>query len=256
MIFTADCLNGKTALVTGASSGLGAHFALTLARHGARVVLAARRRDRLDAVADEIRSAGGSAFAVELDVRRQASVDAAVKEAQCAAGPITVLVNNAGVAIDKPLLEQSEQDWDDVLETNLSGAWRVAQAVARHMAAVDAGGSIINIASIAGLRVAARISAYVASKAGLIRLTQAMALELARHHIRVNAIAPGYIETDLNRAFFASEAGKALIKRIPQRRIGRPEDLDGALLLLASDASNFMTGSVVTVDGGHLVSSL
>lgn len=256
MIFAVDCLHGKTALVTGASSGLGEHFALTLARHGARVVLAARRRDRLDALAKKIRDGGGTAFAVVLDVRDPASVTAAVEEAVHVAGPLTVLVNNAGIAIDKPLLEQSEQDWDDVLETNLSGAWRIAQAVARHMAAADSGGSIINIASIAGLRVAARIPAYVASKAGLIRLTQAMALELARHRIRVNAIAPGYIETDLNRAFFASEAGKALIKRIPQRRIGRPDDLDGALLLLASDASSFMTGSVVTVDGGHLAGSL
>lgn len=256
MIFAADCLREKSALVTGASSGLGEHFALTLARHGARVVLAARRRDRLDKLAKKIGDGGGTAFAVALDVRDPASVGAAVEAAVRVAGPLTVLVNNAGIAIDKPLLEQSEQDWNDVVETNLSGAWRVAQAVARHMAAHDAGGSIINIASIAGLRVAARIPAYVASKAGLIRLTQAMALELARHRIRVNAIAPGYIETDLNRAFFESDAGKALIKRIPQRRIGHPDDLDGALLLLASDASSFMTGSVIAIDGGHLAGTL
>jgi NAD(P)-dependent dehydrogenase (short-subunit alcohol dehydrogenase family) len=158
--------------------------------------------------------------------------------------------------VTRPFLDLTEQDWNDVVEVNLNGAWRVAQCVARHMRDGKRGGSIINIASITGLRVAGAISAYVASKAALIQLTQAMALELARYRIRVNALAPGYIETDLNREFFASEDGQALIKRIPQRRIGKAEELDGPLLLLASDASSYMTGSIIVADGGHLVSSL
>ena len=249
-------LHGKTALVTGASSGLGRHFARTLAGAGARVALAARRLDRLEALAAEIAAAGGHAFAVQLDVRDGASVDAALERVAAECGPPDILINNSGVAVTRPVLELDEAEWGAVLDTNLSGAWRVARAAARRMAAAGRGGSIVNIASILGVRVAAQVSAYVASKAGLIGLTHALALELARHSIRVNAIAPGYIETEMNRDFFATPAGEALIKRVPQRRIGRPQDLDGALLLLASDASAFMTGAVIAVDGGHLVSSL
>jgi NAD(P)-dependent dehydrogenase (short-subunit alcohol dehydrogenase family) len=158
--------------------------------------------------------------------------------------------------VTKPVLEQTEEDWMSVIDVNLNGAWRVAQAGAAHMKAHGQGGSIVNIASILGLRVSAQVPAYVASKAGLIHLTKALALELARFRVRVNALAPGYIETDINRDFFKSDAGQALIKRVPQRRLGQPEHLDGPLLLLASDASAFMTGSTVVVDGGHVVNTL
>jgi NAD(P)-dependent dehydrogenase (short-subunit alcohol dehydrogenase family) len=250
------CLQGKCALVTGAFGGLGRHFALTLVRAGARVGLVGRRVQAGLALAAEVRAAGGTVSVQAMDVTDAQSVRSAVDAVVEALGPIDVLVNNAGVAVTRPFLDLTEQDWNDVVEVNLNGAWRVAQCVARHMRDGKRGGSIINIASITGLRVAGAISAYVASKAGLIQLTQAMALELARYRIRVNALAPGYIETDLNREFFASEAGQALIKRIPQRRIGQAEELDGPLLLLASDASSYMTGSVIVADGGHLVSSL
>lgn len=251
-----NTLQGKCALVTGAFGGLGRHFALTLARAGARVGLVGRRVEAGEALAAEIRAAGGDAAVHAMDVTDARSVQAAVEAVVQALGPLDVLVNNAGVAVTRPFLDVTEQDWNDVVEVNLNGAFRVAQCVARHMRDSRRGGSIVNIASITGLRVAGAISAYAASKAGLIQLTQAMALELARHNIRVNALAPGYIETDLNRDFFASEAGQALIRRIPQRRIGKADELDGPLLLLASDASSYVTGSVLVADGGHLVSSL
>ena len=178
------------------------------------------------------------------------------KRAAAALGPITVVINNAGVAVTKPLLEQTEEDWQQVIEVNLNGAWRVAQTAARHMVQHQQGGSIVNIGSILGLRVSAQVPSYAASKGAIVQLTKAMALELARHRIRVNALAPGYIETGINREFFASEPGQALIKRVPQRRIGKPEELDGALLLLASDAGSYMTGMILVVDGGHLVNTL
>jgi len=247
---------GKSALVTGAFGDLGRHFAMTLAAAGARVALAGRRLAEGEKLARRIAEQGGEAVVVPLDVSDPASVAAAVDESAAAIGPITVLVNNAGIAVTKPVLEQTEADWLGVIEVNLNGAWRVAQAGARHMKAHGQGGSIINIASILGLRVSAQVPAYAASKAGLIHLTKALALELARHDIRVNALAPGYIETDINRDFFATDAGQALIKRVPQRRLGKPEHLDGPLLLLASDASAFMTGSTIVVDGGHVVNTL
>jgi NAD(P)-dependent dehydrogenase (short-subunit alcohol dehydrogenase family) len=191
-----------------------------------------------------------------LDVTRRDSVVAAFERAAEALGPVTVAVNNAGIAVTKPLLEHTEDDWNEVIGVNLTGAWRVAQEAARHMVEHKQGGSIVNIASILGLRVAAQVPSYAASKAALIQLTKAMALELARYRIRVNALAPGYVETSMNREFFASEPGQALIKRIPQRRIGNPEELDGALLLLASDAGSYATGTVLVVDGGQLVNTL
>lgn len=249
-------LDGHVALVTGANGGLGAHFARTLASAGARVALAAREVGKVRDAASRIRDEGGHAHAVALDVTSRESVVGAFEEAARSLGPVTVVVNNAGIAVQKPLLDHTDEDWERVIGVNLTGAWRVAQEAARHMVAHGKGGSIVNVASILGLRVAAQLPSYVASKAALIQLTKAMALELARHRIRVNALAPGYVETGINREFFASEAGQAVIKRIPQRRIGMPSDLDGALLLLASDAGAYATGSVVVLDGGQLVGTL
>ncbi len=251
-----QALAGKCALVTGTSGGLGSHFAMTLARAGAKVALAERRKREPHPLLERIRKEGGEAAVVRLDVTEPASVPAAFDAAAEALGPIDVVVNNAGLAITKPLLEQTEDDWRSVMDVNLDGAWRVAQAAAKHMVAHGRGGSIVNITSIIGLRVSGQVPGYVASKAALNHLTRAMALELARHRIRVNALAPGYVETGINREFFTSDAGQALVKRIPQRRVGRPEELDGPLLLLASDASSYMTGAVLVVDGGHLTSSL
>ena len=249
-------LAGRNALVTGANGSLGSHFARTLAKAGADVAVTARRVEALDPLVDEIAKLGRRAVPLALDVTDAAGVAQAFDHAAHALGAITVVVNNAGIAITKPLLDHTEDDWLRVIDVNLNGAWRVAQAAARHMVAHGAGGSIVNVSSILGLRVAAQVPSYAASKAALIHLTKAMALELARHRIRVNALAPGYIETAMNRDFFASDAGQAMIKRVPQRRIGMPDELDGALLLLASDAGSYMTGSVVTVDGGHVASSL
>jgi NAD(P)-dependent dehydrogenase (short-subunit alcohol dehydrogenase family) len=249
-------LKNRIALVTGANGGLGAHFATTLARAGASVVLGARRPETVEATCADIERMEGRACAVALDVTDPASVRAAFDEAQAKLGAIDVLVNNAGIALTKPLLDQTQEDWDSVLSVNLSGAFHVAQEAARRMTESGKGGSIVNIASILGLRVAQQLPGYSASKAALIQLTKAMALELARHRIRVNALAPGYIKTGINDAFFETDAGLALIKRVPQRRLGELSDLDGPLLLLASDAGAYMTGAVVAVDGGHLVSTL
>jgi len=249
-------LRDRPALVTGASGGLGAHFARTLARHGAPVALAARRVERLEALAEEIRGDGGEAVAVELDVTDTRSVADALADAERVIGTVRILINNSGIASPAAVLETGDEDWRRVLDTNLTGAFLVAREAARRMVAAKQAGSIVNIASILGFGVISGLASYAASKAGLKHLTEAMALELARHRIRVNAIAPGYIETDMNRAFFRSEAGQAMIKRIPQRRLGQPQDLDGALLLLASDASDFITGATLVVDGGHLVSGL
>jgi NAD(P)-dependent dehydrogenase (short-subunit alcohol dehydrogenase family) len=249
-------ITGKVALVTGASSGLGENFARRLAASGAIVVATARRTERLERLAGEIGAAGGKAFAVPMDVTKRGSIVAALERARELAGVPDIVVNNAGIAQAKPSLELTEDDWRAVLDTNLDGAWRVAQESARAMAAAKKGGSIINIASVLGLRVANALLAYSVAKAGLVQATKALALEWARHGIRVNAIAPGYIETDMNRDFFRTDRGREVVKRVPQRRIGQPPDLDGALLLLASEASAYMTGSIVVVDGGHVVNSL
>jgi NAD(P)-dependent dehydrogenase (short-subunit alcohol dehydrogenase family) len=246
-------LSGKTALVTGASSGLGAHFAAVLADRGANLVLAARRMQALERLAAEIRfNARGTVVAMQLDVTDPASVSRAFESL----GGIDILVNNAGVVRSAPALEQSEAAWDEVMDTNLKGVFLVAQAAAKAMRASGKGGSIINVASILGVRQASAVLPYGVSKAGVIQMTKVLALELARFKVRVNALVPGYFDTELNREFWSTEAGQALIRRVPQRRLGRPSDLDGPLLLLASDASSFMTGSVLAVDGGHLVSGL
>lgn len=245
-------LSGKTALITGASSGLGTHFARCLGGAGATVVLAARRTDRLKALQAELEGRNVAATSVELDVQSAESVGKALD----AAGPLDIVVNNAGISIVKPALEMPEKDWDAVVDTNLRGAWLVAQGAAQRWVADGRPGNIVNIASILGLRTIGQVAPYNASKAGLIHLTRALAMEWARHRIRINAICPGYIETEMNSDFWKTPGGRKLIDRIPQRRIGKPEELDGALLLLASEAGSFMTGSVLTVDGGHTVSSL
>jgi NAD(P)-dependent dehydrogenase (short-subunit alcohol dehydrogenase family) len=249
-------LQGKRALVTGASSGLGHHFAISLAQAGAAVIVAARSVDKLAQSVAEITAAGGNAVAVRMDVTDLASVKGGFDQIEAAGGVADIIVNNAGVAVSRPLFEQSEADWDSVVDTNLKGAWLVAQEGARRLVAAKKPGSIVNIASITGERVAGGVVPYCASKAGVMHMTRAMALELARHAIRVNALAPGYVQTELNRDFLASEAGQRLMSRIPQRRFGKPEELDGPLLLLASDAGAYITGSIIFADGGHLVSSL
>ena len=249
-------LDGRTALVTGASSGLGRHFARTLAAHGASVALAARRVERLEALAGEIREAGGAAHPVRMDVTDARSVGDALDSVQEAFGVPDVLVNNSGIARPASTLDVTGEDWAAVIGTNLEGAWRVAQGTARRMVEAGRPGTIINVLSVLAFGVAGGLGPYAASKAGLLQLTRTMAMELARHRVRVNAVAPGYVRTEMNRGFFASDAGAAMTKRIPQRRIGDPSDLDGALLLLASDASSYMTGSTIVVDGGHLASGL
>ena len=244
-------LEDKHAIVTGASSGLGRHFALTLAKAGAKVAVAARRTDRLMEVVDEIAAFDGHALPVALDVTDPKSVAAAIETAETELGPIQILVNNAGVTQAKMALDVDEDDWDSVVGTNLRGAWRVAQETARHMQRLGHGGSIINIASILSFGVTRQLSTYAISKAAVVQMTKALAVELTRDDIRVNAIAPGYIETDFNRDFFATDRGKEMVSRIPQNRLGQPSELDGALLLLAGDGSAYMTGSVITIDGGH-----
>jgi NAD(P)-dependent dehydrogenase (short-subunit alcohol dehydrogenase family) len=246
---------GQRVLVTGASSGLGAHFARLLAAEGAEVILAARRLDVAQAQAAALRAAGGKAHALALDVGDAASVVAAI-EAVFAGGALDGVINNAGTTVSQPALAQTEAAWDQVIDTNLKGAWLVATEAARRWVAAGVGGTIVNVASILGQRVAGAVAPYAISKAGLIQMTKALALEWARHEIRVNALCPGYVATDLNREFLASAAGQKLLARIPQRRFAALEDLDGPLLLLMSGASRRMTGAVLAVDGGHLVSSL
>ncbi|WP_118134776.1 SDR family NAD(P)-dependent oxidoreductase [Oceanicella sp. SM1341] len=255
MSFTLS-LAGQTALVTGASGGLGRHFAGLLAGAGARVVLAARRREALEEACAEIRAAGGTAEAVAMDVTDPASVEAAFDAACAAFGPPDILINNAGISGGGPALDVTPQDWSAVIDTNLTGCFTVACAGARRLRDAGRPGVVVNIASILGLRVAGGLAPYAAAKAGLVQLTSALALEWARHGIRVNALAPGYVETDINRAFFATEPGQALVRRIPQRRLGQMSDLDLPLLALCAPGSGYVTGSVLAVDGGHLASSL
>ena len=241
----------RVALVTGATSGLGRHFALMLARAGARVAISGRRSERLDQLAGEIAAGGGRAAPIVMDVTDAASVRDGVAAAEAALGPLGILVNNAGNAVSKPLLEHTEADWDTVMDTDLKGAWLVAQETTRRMVEAGQGGSIVNIASMLGEVAKGGVPSYCAAKAGLIHLTRAMAIELARHKIRVNALCPGYFQSEMTEGYLASPEGVAMLERIPQRRIGAADELDGALLLLASDAGAYMTGSIIMVDGGH-----
>ncbi len=253
--FHAD-LRGRTALVTGASQGLGAHFARTLAASGARVAVAARKRPDCEALCEAIAAAGGAAMALTLDVTSPDSARSAVEAVVADWGRLDILVNNAGVTTTTPLAEQDEAMWDRIMDTNLKGAFLMGQAAARAMAADGKGGPSSMWPPFSATASPAMWRPYCASKAGLVQLTRSMALEWARHKVRANALCPGYVETDLNRDFFASAAGAALVKRIPYRRLGRMADLDGPLLFLCSDASAYVTGTSVVVDGGHLVSSL
>ncbi|MFG1463864.1 SDR family oxidoreductase [Xanthobacter sp. DSM 24535] len=246
---------GKGIVVTGASSGLGEHFARLLAGAGARVIAAARRTDRLAALAEEARAKGWSIDPLALDVTDDAAIAPFFEAVKERLGRLDILINNAGVADTTPALDLTPDAFDRVVDTNLRGAFFVAQGAARAMKE-GGGGSIVNIASILALRVAGNVTPYAIAKAGLAQMTHALALEWARYNIRVNALAPGYLETELNADFFASPAGQALIKRIPQRRLSRLTDLDAPLLLLAGDAAPTLTGVVLPVDGGHLVSSL
>ena len=249
-------LVGKIALVTGASGGLGKHFAEILAGAGATVAVGARRVEKVKEVVSGITATGGKAIAVNLDVSDRASIIGAFDEIEEKVGTINICVNNAGISGRDSALDTSDDGWDEVFSTNLKGTWMVTQETTKRLVAKSIRGSIINIASILGERVMPGVLTYTVSKAGVVQLTKALALEWARHNIRINAIAPGYVETDLNRALLQSDMGKKIIQRIPQSRTGELSDLDGPLLLLASDASAFMTGVILPVDGGHLVSSL
>lgn len=249
-------LDNKVALVTGASSGLGAHFARVLAGSGATVVIAARRLHKLQTLADKIKAEGGRVFVVEMDVTDETSVNDALSVAKEQAGSISVLINNAGIADAKSFLKLTEQSWHETLAVNLTGAWRVAHKVTQQMVADHTQGCVVNIASILGLRVGFGTSAYAASKAGVVQLTQSMALELQSKHIRVNALCPGYVETEINADYFASDQGRSYIKTTPAGRTGTLDELTMPLLLLCSDAGSFINGVALPVDGGHLVSSL
>ncbi|MDF1779970.1 MAG: SDR family NAD(P)-dependent oxidoreductase [Alcanivoracaceae bacterium] len=245
-------LDGKTVLVTGASSGFGAHFAQTLAQAGADLVLAARRVDKLAETARAVQALGRSATVISMDVSEVASVEQAFAQMP----PIDVVINNAGINREGSMDALSEDDWDAVIDTNLKGVWAVSKFAVQRWRQEKRPGNIINIASVLGLRIGAQLPPYVASKAAVVQLTKSIALDYARDNIRCNAICPGYFMTDINREFMQSPLGEKLIKRIPFRRLGNLPDLDGPLLLLASDASRYMSGAAIPVDGAHLCSGL
>jgi NAD(P)-dependent dehydrogenase (short-subunit alcohol dehydrogenase family) len=246
-------LGGKVALVTGASSGLGVRFAEVLAGNGAALVLVARRADRLEALKTRIEKSGGRAIAVEADVRDRGAMSGAFDAAEKAFGTVTVLVNNAGVVHSGRAVELAEDEWRRVLATNLDAVFYWSQEAARRMLAAGTGGAIVNIASVLGLNVDKGVIAYATAKAGVIQLTKALALELAFKGIRVNAIAPGWIVTDINREYLSGEQGAAMRRQIPMGRFGEERDLDGPLLLLVSDAGRYMTGTTIVADGGQVV---
>lgn len=248
-------VNDRVALITGGGTGLGKHFATVLAKAGATVVLCARRADKLQQAVDQIEMAGGKAFCYSMDVTDAASISEAFNQAQTH-GVVDILVNNAGTVAQPSLLELDELTWDSVQNTNLKGAWLVAKEAVTRMIEHQTSGTVINIASILGVAVQKATGPYAASKAALLHLTKNMALEWARYGIRVNSIAPGYYATDLAEEFLETPKGQAMLKGIPQRRLGDVKDLSGAILLLASDASAYMTGTCITVDGGHSMSQI
>ena len=257
MAYSID-LSGRVAFVSGASSGLGAHFARSLASAGAGVVLAARRLDKLKALRAEIESEGGVAHVVSLDVTDPASIKAAVAHAETEMGAIDILINNSGVSTTQKLVDVQPEDFDYVLGTNTRGAFFMAQEVAKRMIARSqglapgtfTGGRIVNVASMAGLRVLAQIGIYSMSKAAVVHMTRAMALEWGRFGINVNALCPGYIDTEINHHHWQTEAGKKLVQMLPRRRVGKPEDLEAALMMLCSDQSHFVNGAVIAADDG------
>lgn len=252
-------LHGRTALVTGGFTGLGLHFAGVLASHGAKVALVGRRIELGRSIAHDLGARIGrpaDVRAYQADVTSSASVADAFAQTSAHLGVPGIVVNNAGSVMRAPSLDVKDADWGAVVDVNLSGVFKVAQAAARTMIKAGAPGSIINIASILGLRVRPGVASYAASKAAVVQLTKALALEWAEHGIRVNALAPGYFETEINRELLRSPVGQAIVSRIPQQRLGQLPELDGPLLLLASDASSYMTGCVIAVDGGHLVNTL
>jgi len=251
-------LDGKHVVITGASSGFGSHFAGVLAGAGARVVLGARRTGKVEGRVGEIRAAGGEAAGAALDVRSADSIRRFLDAAEGEFGPIDVVINNAGVeAGAKTYMMIDEEDWDFVLDTNLKGAWLIAKHYTERVVANgQAGGNIVNISSITDRRTIKGQFPYAVSKGALSRMTEIMALEAAKYRIRVNALAPGYILTDVSRLLLESDEAPAFMKGIPMRRFGEFDDLDGPILLLASDASRYMTGAVLVVDGGHVCASL
>jgi NAD(P)-dependent dehydrogenase (short-subunit alcohol dehydrogenase family) len=251
-------LSGRVAMVTGASGGLGAQFARTLAKAGAGVVLAARRMDKLKDLRAEIESEGGDAHVVELDVTSQASIKAAVAHAETEMGTLDILVNNSGVSTTQKLVDVTEEDYDFVMDTNTRGAFFVAQEVAKRMIARSkgaapgtfTGGRIVNVASMAGLRVLGQIGVYCMSKAAVVHMTRAMALEWGRFGINVNALCPGYIDTEINHHHWTTEAGQKLVQMLPRKRVGHPADLDAALIMLCANESHFINGAVLSADDG------
>ena len=242
-------MSDDTVLITGGGTGLGRQFAQVLARAGATVILSGRRMEKLEESAESVRASGGNVYCVVMDVSDSASVARGV-EACNEISPVNVLINNAGTTSENVLLDLDEQSWDCVLDTNLKGAWMVGREVVRSLAACERGGAIVNIASVLGSSVQKGTGGYCPSKAGLLQLTRQMALEWARFKVRVNAISPGYYHTDIAASYLDSDAGKALLRRIPARRLGQPREMDAALLMLCSSASSYMTGSAVNVDGG------
>lgn len=260
MSYTID-LSGRVAFITGASSGLGAQFARTLAKAGAGVVLASRRLEKLKELRAQIEGEGGDAHVIELDVTDYDSIKSAVAHAETEMGSIDILVNNSGVSTTQRLQDVTPEDYDFIFDTNVKGAFFVAQEIAKRMLARQkgeapgsfTGGRIINIASMAGIKVLPQIGAYCMSKAAVVQMTKAMALEWGRFGINVNALCPGYIDTEINHAHWDTEQGKKLINMLPRKRVGQPQDLDALIVMLASDQSHFVNGAIIAADDGFAV---